>query len=131
MHMCKVWLNGEVAGSVCITKEGLYTRFLCQCRLPDNHIYRLSLSCNGQKTDLGICVPQGEYYTVNKIVKSRQIGDGEMCFQIIPTTEKTKDSFIPLLPNQPFDYISKIENMILCVDNDGYGVLIEDHAISQ
>lgn len=131
MQMCKVWMGGEVAGSVCITKEGLYTRFLCQCKLPDNDIYRLLLTCNGLNTDLGICVPQGEYYMVNKVVKSRQIGDGEMCFRITSTTEKNKDRFIPMLSDKPFDYISQLENMMLCVDNHGYGIIIRDHAISQ
>ncbi len=131
MQACDVWLDGEIAGSVCVTKEGLYTRFFCRCKLPDGQIYRLFVFCDGRGTDLGICVPQGEYYVVNKMVPSRQTGDGEMCFQVLSAADKPKDKVIPVLCNEPFLLISQLERMRLCVDNGRYGILVEDHPISK
>lgn len=131
MQLYDVSLNGEVTGSVCVTKEGLYTRFRCQCKLPDTQIRRLILVCNGRETDLGICVPQEDHYAVNKKIQSRQIGEGEMAFRITSTQQKCDGRFVSILGNEPFSYISELEHMRLCVDNDRYGALLTNHPISQ
>lgn len=130
MSLYDVSLDGNVIGNVSVTAEGLYTGLLCQCKLPDGQIYRLVLNCNGQKHDLGICVPTGQYYTVNKRVPSKQIGQGEMKFYIVPKYQREDTVFVPISSNARFAYIRELEKLRLIVTNENYGCCISDHPTS-
>jgi hypothetical protein len=129
MGIYDVFMDKKIVGHVCVTKEGLYTKFVCQCKLPDKELYRLVLSCCDKETDLGICVPQGEYYMVNKDVPNKKIGEGKMEFTIV--TKRIISNFIPLRPGAPFPYLSELANSRFAVENGAYGILITDHSVSK
>lgn len=131
MHKYDVTCNGKVVGCVHLTKEGLYTRFQCTCQLPDEGIYRLYMIFGEQKTDLGVCVPTKTQYTVNRCLQSKLIPNGELSFYILSVSQNTKDSFIPISGDMPFEKISSIEHAKLCNQNGRYGILIVDQPKSK
>jgi len=131
MKSYNVMLNGEIVGSVCETCEGLYTIFQCQCQLPDTQIYRLHMFCGDQETDLGVCVPVGTQYAVNKMIPSKQIANGEKVFMIIPMSQDHCKRFVPVSSDAPFAYISMLDRARLCYDNAQYGIVFDDQPRSK
>lgn len=129
MEIYDVFMDKKIVGHVCVTKEGLYTKFVCQCKLPDKELYRLILSCCDKEIDLGICLPQGECYTVNKNVPNKRIGEGKMEFYI--ASKRIKCNFIPIRIDAPFSYVSELENSRFAVKNGTYGILVADHSVSK
>ena len=131
MQLYDVTLNGDVVGSVRVTCEGLYTRFQCHCQLPDEQIYRLLLCCGEQEIDLGICVPMGIHFGVNKMCPNKQITDGDKVFRIIRASQGKSAECVPVLTDNVFDGISMLESARLYFDNGQYGILFDNQLKSK
>lgn len=52
-----VTLNDQKVGQVTVSKEGLYYKFSCSVKLPENSRYRLAACCERGAIDLGVCIP--------------------------------------------------------------------------
>ena len=76
MSECKdIVLNGQVIGNCIITKEGLYYRFQCNCQFDDRGVHKLFIKMNRNIFPLGICIPMGDKFILNKRIPIAQIGD--------------------------------------------------------
>lgn len=131
MQLYDVMLNGDIIGSVRVKCEGLYTRFQCHCQLPDGQIYRLQLCCGEQKIDLGVCVPMGTHFGVNKMCKTRQIPDGDKVFHMIRASQSKSAKVVPVLTGHAFDGISMLESARLHFENGRYGILFDNQPKSK
>ena len=76
MSACKdIILNGQVVGNCIVTKEGLYYRFQCNCRFEDRGVHKLFVGMNSNAIPLGICIPVGDKFILDKRIPISQIGD--------------------------------------------------------
>ena len=115
-----VLLHGASAGTVTITQKGLYYGFYAQCQLPSRPC-RLQAVFSDMIMDLGIFVPQGAFYCVQKWVPVKKMGKGTVSFQVADQeAENTK--YIRADPNSPFPYLENLMQMRL-VTVDGEAVL--------
>ena len=71
-------------GTVRVEKQGLYFLFSCRCRLPDESLYRIHGCYGDDRVDLGICVPMGQLFGMDKKIPTRQIPEGIPSFQLLP-----------------------------------------------
>lgn len=71
-------------GTVRVEKQGLYFLFSCRCRLPDEGLYRIHGCYGNDHVDLGICVPMGQQFGMDKKIPSRQIPEGIPVFCLLP-----------------------------------------------
>ncbi len=131
MQLYDVTLNRDIIGSVRVTYEGLYTRFQCHCQLPDEQIYRLLLCCGEQEIDLGVCIPMGTHFGVNKMCPNKQIADGDKVFRVICASQNKSAEFVPVLTDNAFDGISMLESARLYLDHGQYGILFDNHPKSK
>ena len=111
--MYEVFQNGEVVGTVEAMREGLYFRFVCRCRPTERDMIRLWMICGEKETDLGLCVPMDGGFGTEKRIPAKQCGDGELRFCLRHKDDTRRGKFIPLSPEEPFQYIHRLETAFL------------------
>ena len=89
-------------------------------------MYKLQLTCGNHSTSLGILVPISEVFGLDTRLSVRQAGEGDMDFQLIPKEEELSGTFIPICPEEPFAYISRLKDSFLCIQDSQPGILIKE-----
>ena len=120
-----VTINGKVVGKVLLQRQGLYYCFFCRCNLSGNIIYRLIVTCDTVRENLGILVPQGNAFILNTKVPVKRIGEGHMTFILVSKHDNSNGIFIPISPEEPFAYISRLKNSFLVLRDGTHGICIE------
>lgn len=119
-----VSIGGNAVGKVTVRTIGLYYQFLCRCHLSGEIIYRLKVTCGSIQQNLGILVPESEGFILNTKVAIKRIGEGEMSFTLVSQQEKERGTFIPICPEEPFSYISRLKESFLIRQNGCLGIQI-------
>ena len=120
--MFDVLWNGRIVGTANILKEGLYYRFICRCNLPHKGIYRVVVTEGDNRYDLGICVPdKNDYVCICRIPCKRFCG-WDFCFVL---TDDCGNMTIPVMPNNPFLYLDKLEAARLQITNGQPEIIID------
>lgn len=88
-------------------------------------MYRLIVSCGTKRENLGILIPQGESFILDKRLPVKRIGNGELSFSLIPKKESVSGTFVPISPEEPFTYISRLKKSFLIYRNGQPGILID------
>ena len=58
-------------------------------------------------------------------VPVKRIGEGEMSFILIPKQVPLSGTFVPISPEEPFAYISRLKKSFLVYKNGQVGILID------
>ena len=111
-----IYSGTSTVGEVQVETRGLYYHFSCKCTPPNSSIYRLILVCEEIENNLGICVPNGECFTLSKKVPIKNIKTGEWKFYLQSKENILK---IPVTENDPFPMLDKLESSTLLVENSG------------
>jgi hypothetical protein len=122
-----VFLGTSVAGNATVEKQGLYYLVRGLCVLEPGAMFRLVASCGGRQADLGILVPGDGGFQLSTRIPVKRLGEGQMRFCLLPRHESVKGMFIPLAPEEPFSYISKLRNAYLEQRNGTPGVVIQEN----
>ena len=121
-----ITLAEEPVGQAVVTREGLYYRFRCSCRLSGETICRLVAVCGGRQENLGIPVPEGDSYTLNCRMAVSRLGQGKLSIRVIPKHAPLGEMFVPISPEEPFGYISRLKKAHLARRGDLLGAVIEE-----
>lgn len=113
--------NGQAVGTAAVEKDGLYYRFTCRCR--GSGIFHLRVSRGGKEESLGIPVPEGGEYRLRTRIPVSRFPAGEFRFFV---EEPKKETFVPVIPGQPFPYLSKLKNARYALRNGTAGVILSD-----
>lgn len=124
-HSYSVTVQGKQAGKVLVRRQGLYYHFSCMCRLQQNAMYRLMVHCGSTRESLGILVPQDGSFTLNTRLPVKRIGEGEMSFTLVPRRSEKTTVFVPICPEEPFAYISRLKSSFLVYQDGQPGICIE------
>ncbi len=119
-----VRLGTDRIGKVNVQRKGLYYQFACRCRLSGTGVFRLRISCGGKQEDLGILVPIEDGFGLDTKIPAKRLGEGEPEFTLIPKHEMRQGKFIPIYPEEPFAYISKLKQAFLIRKNGQMGIQI-------
>lgn len=118
-----VYMGNERVGSAAVTREGLYYRISCRCRLSGTVPCRIAVT--GEKeVDMGLCVPQGDEFGIEKRIPIKKIGEGELRFQVLPRHQVSKGIFVAISPEEPFRYIARLKDAYLARRNGQIGLTI-------
>jgi len=123
-HSFSVTVRGKHTGKVLVQRRGLYYHFFCRCNLTGNNIYRLMVTCGSVQENLGILVPEEDSFVLNTSLPVKRIGEGEMSFVLRPKQESLTGSFVPISPEEPFSYISRLKESFLLYQNGQPGIRI-------
>ena len=89
-------------------------------------MYRVQVRCGEKTEDLGILVPENGEFALKTKVPVKKLGETEMEFQAVPKRVHLDGKFIPLSPEEPFQYLKRLQNGILEVRNGEVGVVFLD-----
>ena len=120
-----VKLKGKQVGKVLVSRKGLYYHFSCRCCPTDNTIYRLFVTTEKCRINLGIPVPVGETFMLNTKHAAKKIGEGEMVFTLFPSKDDNSATFVPIISEEPFSYISRLKDSFLVQQNGQPGITIK------
>lgn len=119
-----VLFGSQSVGKIQVTRQGLYYRFLCRCKLSGDVICRLCVRCGEKEERLGILVPTGDGFGLDTRVPVKRIGEGEMAFFLLPAHEAPDSTFVPLSPEEPFAYLSRLKDAYLEKRQGQLGVVV-------
>lgn len=108
-----VWLGKEKVGQATVERQGLYYCFYCQCQLHSEVMCRVTVSCGGKHESLGILAPAGKQYILTKKLPVKQFGIGIPEFWITPKQPQMEGFCVDIYPEEPFQYIAKLEKAYL------------------
>ena len=119
-----VSFNGEAIGKISVCRQGLYYLFSCRCPLFSDNIYRLIVCCENQEENLGILVPKDGSYILNTKVPVKRLGEGAWQFYLKAKQENLAGFFVPISPEEPFSYISRLKESFLEQRNGQIGIRV-------
>ena len=119
-----IYSGNEVVGTANVERQGLYYCFSCRCRLSGAVMYRLSVSCSGHHENLGVLVPMGDVFGLDTKLAVKRLGEGRLQFLALPKHPPVQRQFVPISPEEPFAYISRLQNAFLEVRNGQQGIVI-------
>ena len=113
-------------GTVTVEKQGLYYCFSCRCSLSGEVMHRLVAVTEAGQVDLGVCVPMDGAFGVEKRIPCKRLGTGKPEFQLVPKHEGLRGQFVPVYPEEPFAYLSRLKNAFLATRAGQVGIVIDE-----
>ena len=114
MESCyDVYLGPEIIGEASVRREGLYYRIRCHCRLTGESLCRVTVRCGQTEENLGVLVPQDEAFGLETRVPVKKLGEGNFRFSVVPRHKPLGGLLLPLYPEEPFRYLSRLKNAYL------------------
>lgn len=119
-----VTMGQHSVGVVSVSKEGLYYRIICRCKLPEDKLCRLAAQWEDREAVLGVLIPEGGSFCLNKRLPIKQAGLGVPQF-IIPTSlEQNDQMWVPVYEDAPFTHLTDLNDARFQVVENQAGILI-------
>lgn len=125
----QILLGKESVGEVRVTRQGLYYCFHCCCDLSGEVMCRLTVTCGGETHSLGVPVPEGDVFVLRARLPAKRLGEGQPVFRVVPKYKQLSGTFVPIFPEEPFRYLSRLHNAVLERRGEQLGILLEDPVI--
>ena len=116
--------GNESIGSAQIVRQGLYYCFDCHCDLCGEVVHRLTVTCGGNTHNLGIPVPEGELFVLRTKLPVKQLGEGMPQIRAQPMHKPMGAAFVPISPEEPFTYLSRLKDGFLEIRDGVPGLVI-------
>ena len=113
-------------GKATVEQQGLYYKISCRCRLTGNGMCRLMVACNGKQEDLGTLVPMDGAFGLEKRIPVKRLGEGTPEFLLMSKESVRKEKFVPVYPEEPFSYLSRLQDAYLARRNGQLGIMIRE-----
>lgn len=114
-----VYFGTQMAGKVQVTRQGLYYRFSCRCRLTGDVMCRLRISSGGRRESLGVVVPMDGGFGLDTRLPVKKLGQGTPEFALVPKHEIGGSRLVPICPEEPFSYIARLKAAFLEIQEAG------------
>ena len=121
-------IGSTSVGKVQVLRQGLYYCFHCRCRLSGNVVYRLRAVCGDAQENLGVLVPMGDGFGLDTRRPVKNLGEGEMRFQLVPKHDGPSKHFVPICPEEPFAYLERLKNAYLETREGRAGAVLPEDA---
>ena len=119
-------LGKDPVGKVQVLRQGLYYRFICRCKLTGEVVYRLTVRCGETTENLGVMVGTGDGFGLDKKVPVSRLGEGEMSFLLLPKSDRLNGTFVPIHPDEPFAYITRLQDAFFARQGGQAGIVIKE-----
>ena len=68
----------------------------------------------------------GDGFGLDKKVPVSHLGEGEMAFLLLPKNDRINGTFVPIHPDEPFAYISRLQDAFFERQGQQAGVIIKE-----
>ena len=123
-----IMLGNARIGEAYVTTIGLYYHIRCNCCLSGEAVYRVCVQAGDFCENLGVLVPEGSCFIASTRVPIRKFGSQRLSFYATPKHTVLTGNFIPIHPEEPFGYISRLERAYLSRRADGWYAKLIDEA---
>ena len=89
-------------------------------------MYKLMVTCGGKTEDLGLLVPEGKDFVLKSRLPAKRFAQGKPEFRAIPRHGRMTGTFIPVYPDEPFAYISRLHSAFLENRGGQMGVVLPE-----
>ena len=120
-------LGNRPVGKVQLTRQGLYCRVVCRCILPQDGVYRLYALGDQGRENLGVVVPDGEGFLLDKKIPAKRLCGGNLQFILSSGVPSATGAFYPISPEEPFQYIDRLKTAFLESEQGKVGIRIREH----
>ncbi len=124
--MVDIMLGNQSIGKGEIHREGMYYRIHCRCRLSGEVPCQVEARAGGKTFDLGLLVPENGAFCLTRRLPIKEIGTGELTLRAMPKSTVGRGKFVPISADEPFSYLSRLENAYLARKDGVVGAYIED-----
>ncbi|MBQ3194188.1 MAG: hypothetical protein IJB59_11570 [Oscillospiraceae bacterium] len=119
-----VYFGRQLAGKVQVIRQGLYYRFICRCTLSGDVICRLQVTCGNSRENLGVVIPMDGGFGLDTRIPVKRLDTGCMEFLLVPKKEEIVTTFVPISPEEPFAYLTRIKNAYLVKRGAQLGIMV-------
>ena len=124
-----ILMDNRVIGQATVVQKGLYYNISCKCMFDDRKIYRIQVKDDAVTLDLGICVPEANIFTLNRMIPAKKIGQGIQHFYAEPAYPE--NNITPVSEDQAFEDLDRVINGQLEVTQDQIGITFTDQSQDQ
>ena len=107
----------RAVGKVQVSRKGLYYRISCRCRIGSDILCRLYAVCGEKRENLGIVVPVDGGFGLETSIPVKKLGEGDLSFHLVARYEAAGGELVPVYPEEPFAYISRLKKAYLVKQN--------------
>ena len=118
----EIRLGDRPVGTAAVTREGLYYRFQCRCRLETDSVCKVEAG----DVRLGVLVPEGEEFVLNTRLPIKRFPEKLADFRIRSDRPVLQGRFIPIKPEEPFAYIERLKDAYLTRQEGQVGIVLRD-----
>lgn len=119
-----VYFEDKPVGTCRVWREGLYYRFNCRCDRVTEEICRLLLQCGEKTVDLGVLIPVGSGFGLDRKLSARNMPAGEPQFSVKVLHRQSDGRFIPVRESDSFAFLSALEKARFGKQNGEVGVFL-------
>ena len=123
-----IYFANEKIGSVELKKEGLYCRVYGKCTLTGSVTFMLKGVWKDKTVPLGVFVPEGKFFIVSTRIPLKRLGEGQVQFFAEPKHSTVTDRFVPLSPQEPCKWITRLSQCSYEVRFDQPGLVLTDRS---
>ena len=87
---------------------------------------RIVVTCGKLREDLGICVPMDDCFGLDKKIPCKRFGSGTPEFLLLPKYPDMTGKFVPVYPDEPFAYMTRLKDAYLQVRDGHPGIVIAE-----
>ena len=122
----EITMGSRQVGKVQLLREGLYVRVVCHVQLCGSVVYRLAVEDNGRRENLGVLMPEGGGYSLDKRIPAKRFPQGEPEFLLVPAHEPADGRFLPIHPQEPFEYLSQLKDAYMKIKDGRLGISLPE-----
>ena len=120
-----VFLSGEKVGVIAVRKNGLFYGFDCKCTLRKTAIYTVIACCGDRNVNLGVLIPNGDVFCLQKQIPVKKLGEGNWSFSVEEKNKQNTMTFYAVDENKPFRHIDKLVNAYWDCQNGQIGIKVQ------
>ena len=115
-------------GTARTERQGLYYRLECRCHRQQETPPRIQVYGPSGTAKLGICVPMDGDFGLTARIPIKQIGEEPLSFSVTEPKQKPSEKFVPIIPGQAMDCLSRLRYAHLEEKDGQLGLCITDRS---
>ena len=123
MQEYPITCENKSVGTAQVTVEGLYYRIRCYCTQEARPPRRILMRSEAASVDLGICVPDGNRFSLNTRIAVKRLGKGDFSFHL-SSPGNEKEIFYVVDKNKPFPHLPSIKKARFAVQDGKAGLCV-------
>ena len=117
-----IYSGEQCVGTVAVSREGLYYRFDCRCRLEKRELCKICVNCGEDQILLGTPIPDGQQFRLCRKLPVKCFAGETPRFTV--TGNGKSEIFIEVRENEPFLHLKDLKKAVFRVRNGIAGIVI-------